>query len=93
VCSTLREHKSAAIHVTLLARLPDTVAEGQVNLSQARLYYTIAWLPAQRQAEVLGTLMHAQLHVLCNSLHYAPLAGIGSGQRQLIAVTCLAEHV
>jgi len=26
------------------------------------------------------------------NLHYAPLLGIGSGQRQLIAVTCIAEH-
>jgi len=25
-------------------------------------------------------------------LHYAPLQGIGSGQRQLIVVTCIAEH-
>jgi len=27
-----------------------------------------------------------------NYLHYAPLLGIGSGHRQLIAVTCIAEH-
>jgi len=27
-----------------------------------------------------------------NNLHYAPLVGIGSGHRQLIAVTCIAEH-
>jgi len=27
-----------------------------------------------------------------NNLHYAPLQGIGSGQRQLIAVTCITEH-
>jgi len=27
-----------------------------------------------------------------NNLHYAPLQGIGSWQRQLIAVTCIAEH-
>jgi len=48
--------------------------------------------PAQRHAEVLGTPMHAQLTVPPNSLHYAPSIGIGSGQRQLIAVTCIAEH-
>jgi len=48
--------------------------------------------PAQRPAEVLGTLTHAQLTVLYLNLHYAPWQGIGSGQRQLIAVTCIAEH-
>jgi len=49
-------------------------------------------MPAQRLAEVLGTLTHAQLPVVYNNLHYAPLVGIGSGHRQLIAVTCIAEH-
>jgi len=50
-------------------------------------------MPAQRQAEVLGTLTHAQLtrSILIN-LQYALSVGIGSGQRQLIAVTCIAEH-
>jgi len=43
-------------------------------------------------AEVLGTLAHAQLPILSNSLHYAHFLGIGSGQRQLITVTCIAEH-
>jgi len=49
-------------------------------------------MPAQRLAEVLGTLGHAQLHTVYISLHYAPSVDIGSGQRQLIAVTCIAEH-
>jgi len=49
-------------------------------------------MPAQRLAEILGTPTHSQITVLSNSLHYAPLIGIGSGQRQLIAVTCIAEH-
>jgi len=49
--------------------------------------------PAQRQAEVLGTLVHAQLPVWYKKQPiYAPLLGIGSGHRQLIAVTCIAEH-
>jgi len=48
--------------------------------------------PAQRPAEVLGTRMHAQLTVLSIILHYASTLGIGSGHRQLIAVTCIAEH-
>jgi len=30
--------------------------------------------------------------VLSNTLHCAPLLGIDSGHRQLIAVTCIAEH-
>jgi len=42
--------------------------------------------PAQRQAEVLGTLTHAQL------VNCVTFAGIDSGQRQLIIVTCIAEH-
>jgi len=29
-------------------------------------------MPAQRPAEVLGTLMHAQLPIISNPLHYAP---------------------
>jgi len=40
----------------------------------------------------LGTLTGSvRLH--CTIQHYAPfLQGIGSGQRQLIDVTCIAEH-
>jgi len=49
-------------------------------------------MPAQRQAEVLGTRTHAQLTHTPNTQHYTPLIGIDSGQRQLIAVTCIAEH-
>jgi len=50
-------------------------------------------MPAQRQAEVLGTPTGLSgYHYSTNNLHYAPLRGIGSGQRQLIAVTCIAEH-
>jgi len=50
-------------------------------------------MPAQRPAEVLGTLTHAQLYVLHPQLTLCTfLIGIGSGQRQLIAVTCIAEH-
>jgi len=41
--------------------------------------------PAQRLAEVLGTLAHAQLHVLFNQPTLCSLQGIGSGHRQLIA--------
>jgi len=48
--------------------------------------------PAQRPAEVLGTPTHAQLTVGYQHLHYATWVGIGSGHRQLIAVTCIAEH-
>jgi len=48
-------------------------------------------MPAQRQAEVLGAPVHAQLILVYNILHYS-LAGIGSGHRLLIAVTCIAEH-
>jgi len=33
-----------------------------------------------------------QAFTVYQQLHYAPLQGIGSGHRQLIAVTCLAEH-
>jgi len=30
--------------------------------------------------------------IVYNRLHYAPFIGIGSGHRQIIAVTCIAEH-
>jgi len=49
-------------------------------------------VPAQRQAEVLGTPTHAQLSVPYHLLALCSLQGIGCGQRQLIAVTCIAEH-
>jgi len=49
-------------------------------------------MPAQRQAETLGTLTHAQLHVVYQPLTVCSLVGIGCGQRQLIAVPCIAEH-
>jgi len=72
--------------------LPGTAAfrEGSIPLAA----YTIraTRMPAQRQAEVLGTLTHAQLHVLYKPTLCSFLQGIGSGQRQLIAVTCIAEH-
>jgi len=58
--------------------LPGNAAfrEGKHRSSDAILQ--LHRMPAQRQAEVLGTLMHAQLTVLYNSLHYAPfLLGIG----------------
>jgi len=59
---------------TLLARLPYIVAEGQVDLTDKVVLSDYMVLPAQRPAEVLGTPMHAQLHVLSNCLHYAPFA-------------------
>jgi len=49
-------------------------------------------MPAQRQAKILGTSCMRSFPYFINILHYASLLGIGSGQRQLIAVTCLAEH-
>jgi len=56
------------------------------------IYYYLC-TPAQRPAEVLGTLTHAQLLRTIGSTDTMLLSqGIGSGQRQLIAVTCIAEH-
>jgi len=55
-------------------------------------YYKRAKPPAQRPAEVLGTLAHAQLAVIQSTVTVFLCEGIGSGQRQLIAVTCIAEH-
>jgi len=49
-------------------------------------------MPAQRQAEVLGTLEHAQLPTVYQPPTLMSLLGIGGGQRQLIAVPCIAEH-
>jgi len=49
-------------------------------------------MPAQRPAEVLGTPTHAQLIRTILTTYTMLLQGIGSGQRQLIAVTCIAEH-
>jgi len=49
-------------------------------------------MPAQRVAEVLGTrIACAAIYSIYQSTLYI-LLGIGSGQRQLIAVTCIAEH-
>jgi len=58
-------------------RMPDNVAEGQAQLcGYASTLPT--WMPAQRQAEVLGTLAHAQLTVLSHNL-LCSFAGIGAG--------------
>jgi len=35
---------------------------------------------------------HPSIYSIPDNLHYAPFLGIGSGHRQLIAVTCIAEH-
>jgi len=61
-------------------------------MKAAPTLYDMLRMPAQRPAEVLGTPEHAQLTTVHHRLHYAPYLGIGSGQRQLIAVTCIAEH-
>jgi len=42
-----------------------------------------SWYPSHPGTTVYTVYQH---------LHYAPLIGIGSGQCQLIAVTCIAEH-
>jgi len=49
-------------------------------------------MPAQRPAEVLGTLTHAQLTTVYKQPALCSFAGIGSEHRQIIAVTCIAEH-
>jgi len=67
-------------------------AEGKHDVVWLALYYVRALPPAQRLAEVLGTRVACAAGYIVVNLHYAPLVGIGSGQRQLIAVPCLAEH-
>jgi len=69
--------------------MPATPPEGSIPSASPILY---TCMPAQRPAEVLGTPTHAQLPVLSPQLALCYLIGIGSGQRQLIAVTCIAEH-
>jgi len=54
----------------VLARL---AAIGKASSRSSANINVYMCMPAQRQAEVLGTLTHAQLPVLSNSLHYAPL--------------------
>jgi len=49
-------------------------------------------MPAQRQAEVRGTLTHAQLSVPYHQLTLCSFLRHWERQRQLIAVTCIAEH-
>jgi len=66
-------------------------ASGKAAPLQLRSTLLRMSMPAQRPAEVLGTPTHAQL-TICTNRHCAPLLGIGSGHRQLIAVTCIAEH-
>jgi len=68
-----------------LARGGDGVSDSQRASEPVELKRDLG-MPAQRLAEVLGTLSHAQL-VTCIAF-----LGIGSGHRQLIAVTCIAEH-
>jgi len=63
--------------------------EGKEEL---RSYTTYISMPAQRQAEVLGTLTHAQLYVTYQQLTLCIIDRHWSGHRQLIAVTCIAEH-
>jgi len=49
-------------------------------------------MPAQRPAEVLGTPTHAQLTRTINQPTLCSFARHWNGQRQFIAVTCIAEH-
>jgi len=48
-------------------------------ISIAPLILCLPEQPAQRPAEILGALVHAQLPVSTNHLHYALSVGIGSG--------------
>jgi len=96
-CVVLREHY---VLLSSEAREGAGIAANGKHRHPNRLRTTIACevrrpgypMPAQRQAEVRGTPTHAQLTVQYIDWHYAPWIGIGSGQRQLIAVTCIAEH-
>jgi len=46
-----------------------------------------------RKQQHLALDSHGDNHLqYTNNLQYAPSIGIGSGQRQLIAITCIAEH-
>jgi len=68
-------------------------ANGKALTIQRRCTQRRMIMPAQRPAEILGTPMHAQLtRTISNTDTVHPLLGIGSWQRQLIAVTCIAEH-
>jgi len=67
-------------------------ASGKVDTVSLR--YTLCATDASAApSRVLGTLTGTVRLPLVVYYHYTILlAGIGSGQRQLIAVTCIAEH-
>jgi len=79
-------------------RMPGIAAEGQAEQARATplLYYYLS-MPAQRPAEVLGTLTHAQLTRTCHNLHYALcqalVAGNASSLRHLYCGACLSSDV
>jgi len=59
-----------------------------MQLTAPEVYY------CTMQLAILRTTQHSQnQHIQYTyNLHCAPLLGIGSGHRQLIAVTCIAEY-
>jgi len=73
------------------AWLPTTGAIGKVTIGR-RHYYTHLRMPAQRLAEVRDTPTHAQLTYTITQLALCYFTRHWSGQRQLIAVHCIAEH-
>jgi len=64
---------------------PPTGAVGRL-VPSASHYTNVPIHASAATSRVLGTPTHAQLPTL------RTLIGIGSGHRQLIAVTCIAEH-
>jgi len=80
--------------------MPGTAAAGKAFIEQLRFYYRASAqvrrpvypMPAQRQAEVRGTPTHAQLSVLYRQPTLCSFVRHWERHRQLIAVTCIAEH-
>jgi len=56
------------------------------------LGYCTSSITATRQQQLVTQRPFTSIHSISGNLHYARSVGIGSGHRQLIAVTCIAEH-
>jgi len=83
---------SLSLVAVALCDVTSLVMHGHMSISHSVTYYaSVMSCHCNRQQLVTKRLLQQALYHIPTT-YTMPLQGIGSGQRQLIAVTCIAEH-
>jgi len=79
--------------ITVTAMLSDVISANGAEQSMLNTAITVCHSTGNRQQEVSNlALQEHSIHRIPTTYTMLLFQGIGSGQRQLIAVTCIAEH-